>query len=271
MSTNTISRRTVLKGMLATSALLALPNLSRLLAQKEPNFYVDHQDEILAEVQPFWDLIAVELDKDFKPAVSKRIITDAQARYAKLLPELPYIGGFENYLTENLYLGAVGLTLYQAMTAEKLEIDKAGEILYRAVEGLMATIPAEQMEEARKMYAGTEIQTMFEADARRSQQREYPDDWVYEFIPGKKGSFNFGVDYLECGICKLFNQLDAAEFTPYLCLLDFPQSEVMGTGLQRTTTLAQGDACCDFRYTVGGELKREWTPEFLAEREQKQG
>ena len=47
----------------------------------------------------------------------------------------------------------------------------------------------------------------------------------------------------------------APELAPYLCLIDILYSEKFGWGLMRTTTLADGDERCDFRFKKGGETR----------------
>jgi len=87
------------------------------------------------------------------------------------------------------------------------------------------------------------------ADA--SQAREYPDDWVFRFIPGDGKSFDYGVDYEECAIIKFYRRHGADDLAPYCCQLDFPLSDALGWGLRRTMTLAEGGAKCDFRFKRG--------------------
>jgi hypothetical protein len=53
---------------------------------------------------------------------------------------------------------------------------------------------------------------------------------------------------LECGIRKFYAAQDADEFTPYVCALDFVASDYFGWGLVRTSALAEGGECCDFRF-----------------------
>jgi hypothetical protein len=96
-------------------------------------------------------------------------------------------------------------------------------------------------------------------DARRraaeSQQRPYPDGWVAVFVEGDGKTFDYGVDYLECGICKFLASQGAPELAPYLCVADIHYSEAFGWGLQRTQTLAEGHGRCDFRFKKGGKTK----------------
>ena len=86
-----------------------------------------------------------------------------------------------------------------------------------------------------------------EAAARETQKREYPGNWVQEFIAGDGELFDFGFDYTECGIVKFMEAQNASELTPYLCQTDFAALEATGLHLQRTETIASGCERCNFR------------------------
>lgn len=83
--------------------------------------------------------------------------------------------------------------------------------------------------------------------AENTKERRYENDWVVDLLPGN-GNYDLGYDYLECGVCKLCRDEGCFELAHYLCKLDFMMAEIMGLRLERTCTLADGDAKCDFRY-----------------------
>ena len=100
-------------------------------------------------------------------------------------------------------------------------------------------------------------------EARRSRQRRYPDDWVYEYVPGDGTSYDLGRDYTECAIVKFLHAQDADELCPYLCDLDWVAAEVMGYGFKRTKTLAWGCDRCDLRMTKDATTTAPWPPRFV--------
>ena len=101
-----------------------------------------------------------------------------------------------------------------------------------------------------------------EKEARWSQQRRYPDDWVCQFVDGTGQPFDLGMDVTECAIVKFMHAQGADEFTPYLCHLDYVMAEAAGYGLTRTKTLAWGCDRCDFRSTIHGTTTATWPPDF---------
>jgi len=192
------------------------------------------------------------------------ILKESRAAYKTLLPQVPYIGGDDNALTEVLYMSAIALAFYQTMFAHGQSLEESGRIFYRAMEtlfdGLLDPLDVAQSGDPNGKTAQDEFRRM----ARWSEKSPYPGDWKLAFVEGS-ADFDFGVDYTECGLLKFYKAQKAAELAPYLCLGDFPQSQLMNTGLARTTTLAHGGPRCDFRFKTGRPIQMEWIPEFLKE------
>jgi hypothetical protein len=82
--------------------------------------------------------------------------------------------------------------------------------------------------------------------ALKSQERRYPDDWVWEYVEGDVVQFDYGRDFLECASQKLYHAHGADEFLPYYCYLEFVTQRTLGWGFMRTQTLAEGYQRCDF-------------------------
>jgi hypothetical protein len=94
-----------------------------------------------------------------------------------------------------------------------------------------------------------------------SQERHYPDDWIFDIVEADGKNFQFGVDYTECGIVKYLTKQNAIELAPYLCWLDFPMCAAMRVKLVRTETIAQGGEKCNFRFARGPAAQVK--PDFL--------
>jgi len=250
-----------MRGLTMTSAALALAACHQTADEETGNYYIQNKNHILSEARSSLSSIQTVLADKYGQELAGQVIAETQAYYEELLPDLSYIGGDRNELTANLYQGALGLAFYQVMKTRGQSVDEVGEVLYRSVELWVRSMPT--MGYSARAANNEGAQRARQRSAERSQRREYPGDWVFEYIPGDGQSFDWGIDYTECGICKLFSTYEADEFTPYLCLLDFPMSQAMNTGLQRTSTLALGGERCDFRYTIGGNIQMEWTPPFM--------
>ncbi|XDD44682.1 L-2-amino-thiazoline-4-carboxylic acid hydrolase (plasmid) [Leptospira sp. WS60.C2] len=60
--------------------------------------------------------------------------------------------------------------------------------------------------------------------------------------------FGYGIDIIECGICKLFKKHNYSKYASILCEIDEITSELAGLQLLRKGTIANGAKKCDFRF-----------------------
>lgn len=186
------------------------------------------------------------------------ILQQARQRFAALIPRLPYIGGDENHLTAELVRSAQCLALYWAMQAHGQTAVEAGKVLYDA-----AAVRVTQPSPSVQQWSAEELMRRRRERATRSQQRQYPADWVYSFVAGDGETFDYGYDFVECAVHKLYHTHGADEFLPYYCFLDFAASRAAALGLHRTMTLAEGHGKCDHRFKRGRQTGQDWPPPWL--------
>jgi hypothetical protein len=80
--------------------------------------------------------------------------------------------------------------------------------------------------------------------------KEHPDGFRAKILTDKSETYGlgYGVDILECGICKLFQKHDAGKYASILCEVDKVTSGLAGLELIRNGTIANGAEKCDFRF-----------------------
>lgn len=179
---------------------------------------------------------------------SDAITAEARADYEALIPQLPYIGGRRNPHTRLIIAAAMFLALYKVLKRRGRPVEEIGELVHEAVQAFFDTLPRFLLRSyGRLNFTRRALRGAYKS-ALESQEREYPGAWVYAVVEGDGVAFDWGIDQLECGICKFFAAHDAEEFVPYMCDLDFIASDYFGWGLVRTTTLAEGGERCDFRF-----------------------
>lgn len=85
---------------------------------------------------------------------------------------------------------------------------------------------------------------------KKLSKRAHPDGFVTRIITDKKETlgFGYGIDIIECGICKLFEKHNYNKYTPILCEVDYITSGLAGLKLIRSGTIANGAEKCDFRF-----------------------
>jgi hypothetical protein len=231
-------------------------------AMEAGNWYVENRPKIMRQVRSFLRPFRKPLAAAYGKEEGEAIVKDAIQRFEALLPDIPYIGGGENPSTRNLYLTAAMLAVYRSLQARGASVEEAARLIYLGSASFFGSFPARVLMRLQ----GRRLLSRKFRDRRRhvaaiSQQRRYPEDWVFEVVEGNGQGFAFGVDYTECGLVKYLAREGAPELAPYLCWIDYPQFAAMHLRLDRTETLAQGGQRCDFRMSRGEPVQVE--PEFL--------
>lgn len=227
------------------------------------NYYLKNKKRILREIKfaiPHYKRLAEEM---YGADLANAVVAETLQRFETLLPELPDIGGKDNRLTENLYLGAAMLALYQTLKAHGKPIEEAAGIIYRGTQSFYSSFPFNLLLrwQGRQLFNRQRLEQR-RREAEISQERRYPGDWVLSVVGSDDPNVLFAVDYTECGLVKYLGAQGAPELTPYLCWLDYPMCAAMRVGLVRTQTLAQGGEKCNFRFYRDEKLSAV-TPDFL--------
>ena len=219
-------------------------------------YYIKRKPELLArfdgEVKVYGPLVL----KQYGEIQSYRILIHASIEFESLIPQIPYIGGDENPGTRWLLASVRCLAFYKAMKKYGKTAAEAGKILYDAI---LTQVGKPQ----QGMPTQEQLSEQYRKAAERSQERRYPEDYVFEYVPGDGREFDRGADFIECAAHKFYRAQGADEFMPFYCYLDFPKSKVLGNRFSRTMTLAEGYNKCDHRTKIGGDTKCVWPPPFL--------
>ena len=81
-----------------------------------------------------------------------------------------------------------------------------------------------------------------------SQESNYEEDFVFEYVEGDGENFDYGINMTQCAACKFYKRQNAEELTPFVCQTDYLFSKHFGYNLIRTQTVAAGHDYCDFRW-----------------------
>jgi hypothetical protein len=177
------------------------------------------------------------------------VIRRSEVRYEALLAEMPYIGGWDNSLTDTLTQVGSMLALYFVLKEEGKSTEEIGELVHRIADRKVETMPRFLRNMLGKLYMSGFWRKRTKKKALISQKKEHAGNFVFEVVEGKRDEFEWGINYLECAIAKFFYQQGADEFTPYMCYVDYILFPGMGIDLKRAGTIRQGCSHCDFRFT----------------------
>jgi hypothetical protein len=177
--------------------------------------------------------------------IARNVMQKAKRNYSEIVTHSPPIGGRKNPLTMNLLITAYAAAIYKAANG-KVSPEKMGEVFSDAIERTVAFwLFTKAM--AKKVFT-RQWQDRRNALAIESQTKAYPADFVWEFVYGKSVN-EYGINYRECGIYKMFERENCTELASQMCKFDYVTAKYMGCELTRTKTIANGDGLCDFWYT----------------------
>ena len=228
-----------------------------------PEFwYVRHKGRLMRLVRFYFRPFRKPLAEAYGEAAGEAIAKDALGRFEVLLPDIPYIGGGGNSMTITLVKVAAKLAMYRTLRARGSSEEEAARLIHLGEVAFYKSVPTRWVMRLQgRGFLSRRGVDMWRRIAATSQERRYPDDWVYEIVEGDGGDSGMRLDCIECGAVKYLDREGASEHAPYLCWIDYPQFAAMGLRLDRTETIAQGGQRCDFRVSRGEPTHVE--PEFL--------
>ena len=212
------------------------------------------------------------LKKKYDEAKINEMFDHMKAEYEKLILEIPYIGGGKNSFTSLLVGGISSLAMFRILEKEGYTHREIGEFYYK-FRDLHNTIRKNSLEKIGKDPAQYPFESAYIDYAKRlcdtSKLRNYPDDWVADYVEGDGKTFEWGFNFHECGFHKVFKRLDAEKFVPFFCLADFSEANILEFGFSRTQTIGFGAPMCDHRYVKKHKTPRGWPPDDLPEFEKR--
>jgi len=182
-------------------------------------------------------------------ALAETAVAESTTEFEQLIPQIPYIGGAANSMTDTLVEMTSLLALYRFLKQNGKPVAEIGDLFYEIAQAKVNHFPQWLRHLIGRFYLSRWNFRRLQKRAAVSQQRQYPDDFVIEPVPANDSDTLQGINYLECGIVKFFARQGAAELTPHMCRIDFLLFPAMGIQLKRTGTIAQGCTHCDFRFT----------------------
>ncbi|GAG03832.1 unnamed protein product, partial [marine sediment metagenome] len=204
--------------------------------QERMSYYVRNRTSLLKDFDKVSKHVRIVLEHEMDASQVNQIVTESRKEYDRIIPLIPDIGGKKNPFHFNLVGSAWLLALSRTLENRGYELREIGRIGYEAMESYVESMPSIFKFLYRFYVFSRLMKRKMRNAARKSQQREYPSDWVFEFVEGVDGEFEWGGDFTECAICKFFKEQDAEKFLPYLCLGDYAMFYSFGVGMKRTKT-----------------------------------
>lgn len=198
--------------------------------------------EIMMNVEKYREVIT--------PSIQKQLI----AEYEIIIPTIPYFKGYRQRMFNNmLVVTAQILAAYKVLKRYDKMPEEIWEICHNALRLRLQQMPSLKIWLVKKAW-NTLFRSIMIKRAKRNA-KESLGDFELEYVKDDGDSFDYGINYLQCGHHKFLKEHGAEEIFPFVCLADIALSDAFGWGLIRSQTIADGFTHCDFRFKKGSATR----------------
>ena len=192
------------------------------------------------------------IKKNF-PCQSNIIVTKADIYYKIISADTSFAARSKNPIDKRLDFSAYFLALIKTLDEQGEQFETTRKICLEIV--IEYVRPKNKLHQLLKKLPAKLINTrlsayFLKAFNKRVSRNSNPDGFIANIITDKKETLGlgYGVDILECGICKLFKKHNYQKYSSILCEVDHITSDLAGLKLVRNGTIALGAKKCDFRW-----------------------
>ena len=184
---------------------------------------------------------------------ARAALTEAYTALPALIAALPDLGDRRHMNSQPLVEAAWFVAICRALRPRLDGARAVGRLYCDMFQALVDAKPVW----LRKMYGWWKYRPAYAQRYRRyceeTQRSRFPHDFVCRFVQGDGATFDWGYDYARCAILEFLERQQMADVAPWFCHVDFILARAFGRGLDRLTTLSEGDDLCRFRYRRGRE------------------
>ena len=192
------------------------------------------------------------IKKEF-PGHADEIITRTEAHYIAISVDTSFAASSRNPIDKRLDFCAYFLALIKTLDEQGKHFETIRKICLEIVTEYIK--PKNKLQQILKKLPARLVNTwlasfFLKEFSKKVSKNSNPGGFIATIITDKQETFGlgYGVDILECGICKLFNKHNYQKYSSILCEVDALTSELAGLKLVRNGTIALGAMKCDFRW-----------------------
>ncbi len=187
------------------------------------------------------------------PNKSAKIIADVEGHFKDISPDIRFASTSNNPIDKRLDFCSYFLALIKTLDEQGESFEATRRICLEVVTAYVS--PKNKIQQLFKRLPvkliNTRLANVFlPAFHRKVSKNSNTGGFIANIITDKAETFGlgYGIDILECGICKLFKKHHYEKYASILCEVDEMTSSLAGLKLIRTGTIANGAKKCDFRY-----------------------
>ncbi len=202
----------------------------------------------------------VNVIKNHFPDRSDNMIAEVDREYKIISVDTQFAATSRNPIDRRLDFSSYFLSLIKVLDKQGKSFEAIRKICLEVVTEYV--MPKNKIQQLLKRLPpklmNTGLMSIFlKAFNKRISVNEHVDGFIANIITDKAETYGlgYGIDILECGICKLFKKHNYGKYASILCEVDEITSGFAGLKLVRTGTIALGAKKCDFRFKrVGGVI-----------------
>lgn len=219
-------------------------------------YYEERRPAIVSDFEESLRLASAEFAKLLPQHPLEELTPRLLEELDQVLSTLPYVGGTAGRMTPFFEQAAGFFALGRVLRSMRVPMDTTATLMRASFMARLMKLSHEQRMALGRQWLAADNQAYLRVVAAASNDRENLGDFVYQFVePGHTEDgrpFEFGLDYSECGFCKLCKANGDEELLPVMCAMDKESYGLRGIELFRSTTLAGGDEKCNFRFRPAG-------------------
>jgi len=225
--------------------------------------YLYRKNQLMGALDKRLVLVKLTVSSWLGEEQGERFMQEVRQEYEALIPRITYIG--ESNLALTFFLPTTRyLAVYRALQRQGRSLEDAGRLIFLIATEEARAVPYVGRRLMEALWFSRWFRWLAKKRAIKSQQRIYPGNFVLTYVEGDGREFDYGIDYTECANCKFLRAENAFELAPYACATDKPISELLGWGLTRPKTIAEGYPICSFRFKKGGKTNVHIPQSLLA-------
>ncbi len=105
------------------------------------NYYTSRKYKLMKAFDKSSKNIRLVLNKYYSHEFSENVLRQARKEYETLIPQVPYIGGSQNHMTNDLLESVQMLAFLRVLKAQGKTVVESCEIIYRAMEIRLSRYP----------------------------------------------------------------------------------------------------------------------------------
>ena len=187
------------------------------------------------------------------PQQAEKLINATDSHFRHISKDTQFARSSKNPLDRRLEFSAYFLALIKTLDEQRETFETIRTICLEVVTEYVK--PKNKVQAMLKRLPPKLINTwlataLLKVLRKKMQDNSSPQGFVASIITSKQETYGlgYGIDILECGICKLYNKHHSQKYAPILCEVDAITASLAGLKLIRSGTIANGAAKCDFRF-----------------------